>query len=378
MEQVYESIFEKLDPQQIRKIEKATRTKAIRDCCNKWLMKERHTKKMLYERCIAEGVIEIDSYTQFMRCLDYLIETNQVDRSLVWFKKKKRLPPKLLRYNHLLMIAEKIRGKTNVQLAVAVVLGYLQCMRSGEVVQLKRGDIDMEANEITIMDGKWKFRSESGGGKTEVIPLLPDVKLLLEKYFEYAGITSNQAYLFPSPKNPNKNIKSKTLYDRFRNILKEVGLHGKEHSYYEYEEKKGPNKGKKKRKYHYYFHSLRHSGASAYLKLSSGNLDAVRRLLRHEDYSTTQVYAKLNTTDLRDVLTKAARGEIKHVKTDLEFSEKQKIFDNVVAEDSKANLDSKKIELDMRKLEYEMTRMDYQMHLNKKPKEAILVMPSPE
>jgi integrase/recombinase XerD len=50
-------------------------------------------------------------------------------------------------------------------------------------------------------------------------------------------------------------------------------------------------------------HAIRHSYAIEVLKVTK-NLEAVRRLLGHEDYSTIKIYLNLTQQDLEDELKK--------------------------------------------------------------------------
>ena len=129
---------------------------------------------------------------------------------------------------------------------LAYALGFYNCLRVSEVVNLKIEDIDFERRLIHIKQAK--------GKKDRIIPIAPEVKRGLKHLPVGVGI--------------------RALQIAFNRISKKVtGIRHK-------------------------FHTLRHSGATYYLNEKKWNLRQVQVLLGHSRISTTQIYTHLNPIDL--------------------------------------------------------------------------------
>lgn len=129
---------------------------------------------------------------------------------------------------------------------LAFALGFYQCMRVSEVVNLKPEDIDYNTKLIRIKQGK--------GKKDRNIPIAPEVR---------SGL-----------KHLPINIGIRALQKMFKKKCNEV----------------------LKRDHH--FHTLRHSGITHYLVKKKWASLEVQRLAGHSKIQTTEIYTHINPTDL--------------------------------------------------------------------------------
>lgn len=92
-------------------------------------------------------------------------------------------------------------------------------MRAGEVLQLKVGNVDLNAGIVTIRDTKFR--------KDRLLPLPKSMTLRLRKYAAILGERAPEAYFFPAPdQGPYSTV---TIYGIFRRLLRECGIphHGR-------------------------------------------------------------------------------------------------------------------------------------------------------
>jgi len=131
---------------------------------------------------------------------------------------------------------------------LAYMLGFYQCMRVSEVVNLKPENVDMGMKMIKIKQGK--------GNKDRNIPIAPQV---------WKGL-----------KHLPIGVKIRALQTSFKKIAKEVldkDLH---------------------------FHTLRHSGATYLLNKKKWSTRHVQQFLGHSKIETTLIYTHVNPQDLLD------------------------------------------------------------------------------
>ena len=133
---------------------------------------------------------------------------------------------------------------------LAFALGFYECMRVGEIVNLKPEDIDINMKLIRIKQAK--------GSKDRNIPIAPEVVKGLRHLPINCGIRALQ-YKF-------KRMSNKVL--------------GRDH----------------------HFHTLRHSGITHYLTKKRWSSLEVQRLAGHSRITTTQIYTHINPTDLVEVM----------------------------------------------------------------------------
>lgn len=143
-------------------------------------------------------------------------------------------------------------------------------LRAGEVVAMTLEDLDWEAGEI-LVHGK--------GQRLARLPLPKDVGAALAHYLRHVRPACSTRRVFIRSKAPRRGFASSAaVCDVVRRALQRVGL----------------NPGFKGA------HLLRHSLATELLRRGA-SLDEIGQLLRHQQPTTTQIYAKVNIAALRRI-----------------------------------------------------------------------------
>ena len=131
-------------------------------------------------------------------------------------------------------------------------------LRSSEVCSLKSGDIIFDSDTVVI--------NRSKGDKSRVVILAPPLKGLMQQYFDMSGVTGP---LFRK-QTDNKPINHAVMCSLFQRVIRNTGI-SRVHP-----------------------HLLRHTFATSYI-LGGGDLETLRILMGHSDYSVTRVYLHLAT-----------------------------------------------------------------------------------
>lgn len=160
----------------------------------------------------------------------------------------------------------KLTRKKNHKLAF--LLGFYQCMRISEVVNLKKEDIDMQRGFIYVK-GSTPTHIGAKGGKDRDIPIRPEVKHYL--------------------RNLPIGIGCRAL----RGVIKRIAF-------------KAINKD-------IHFHTLRHSGATYYLNEMDVDIRNIQKLLGHSKLGTTQIYTHVTPESLKKAFENADNRNIKHI-----------------------------------------------------------------
>ncbi len=108
------------------------------------------------------------------------------------------------------------------QLLIGILL-YTGC-RAHEVVALKKQDIDLLQNTITLF---------TKGGKYNQVPIHDDLKFILNNYneaiknltIELQDLLQTSIYLFPSKADPNTYMPTRTLHDLMKKLSNATGRH---------------------------------------------------------------------------------------------------------------------------------------------------------
>jgi len=161
----------------------------------------------------------------------------------------KRRIPEVITEAELLLIIKSCKSKNH---KLAFILGFYECMRVSEVVNLKLEHIDKNSRQIMIKQGK--------GGKDRNIPINPFVLPKLKHLPIGCGIRALQIAF----KDKGKEVTGRDVH----------------------------------------FHTLRHSGATYYLNQKKWNLRKLQRFLGHSKVSTTEIYTHVNEQDLVDEMWK--------------------------------------------------------------------------
>ena len=156
------------------------------------------------------------------------------------------LLPEIITEEEFLKILKETK---NNQDKLAYSLGFYECMRISEIVNLKPENIDYNLKIIKIKQGK--------GSKDRNIPIAPEVLKGLKHLPIRKGVRALQ----------------KSLKRKFKEVLGRDDLH---------------------------FHSLRHSGITHYLTKKKWNSLEVQRLAGHSKISTTEIYTHISPQNLVD------------------------------------------------------------------------------
>ena len=138
---------------------------------------------------------------------------------------------------------EGLKKVKNPKHKLAFMLGFYECMRVSEVVNLQPEHIDRARGFLHILAGK--------GNKDRDIPIMKPIE---------AGL-----------KHIPIGIGSRALQKQIKNYWPEL-----------------------------HFHSLRHSGATMYLNDKKRDIRQIQQLLGHSRLDTTQIYTHISPTQLKD------------------------------------------------------------------------------
>jgi len=147
--------------------------------------------------------------------------------------------PKTISETEFLEVLKRI---DNQKYKLAFMLGFYECMRISEVINLTQENIDKERGFIHILSGK--------GKKDRDIPIMKPV----------------QRGLVHLP----INLSARGLLKAFKKYFPA-----------------------------YHFHTLRHSGATYYLNEKKVGLRQLQQLLGHSRLDTTQVYTHITPVELK-------------------------------------------------------------------------------
>jgi integrase/recombinase XerD len=126
----------------------------------------------------------------------------------------------------------------------AVMLGAYAGLRCGEIAALQMADVHRERGVIVVRNGK--------GGKDGIVPLSPVLALVLPQRGKAVSYQTGQA-----------------VGSEIRRLFRKAGIDARPHD-------------------------LRHSFGTEAARRANGNMELVRRLMRHESITTTQRYVEWN------------------------------------------------------------------------------------
>tara|TARA_Y100000031_G_scaffold70996_1_gene78675 strand:- start:7650 stop:8402 length:753 start_codon:yes stop_codon:yes gene_type:complete len=189
----------------------------------------------------------------------------------------KRTLPNVFNKKQLITLFENIEDPT---VFVGSLLSLFCGLRISEVCNLKKQDIDLEAEKVMVRGGK--------GDKDRIVMLPNSLKPLVEKWFRF---NKESEYFLPTMYN--KKYHKNMLSQKFRKCLAKSQLKIKT-----FITKHG------QQRYAYSFHTLRHTYAT-YLLEKGVDLYYVQRSLGHVDIHTTQIYAYISNKDLQNKINQA-------------------------------------------------------------------------
>jgi len=191
-------------------------------------------------------------------------------------KERGRKLPNVLNKKQLLTLFNCIE---ETDIFIAALLALCCGLRLSEVCSLRKQDIDFENERIKVVQGK--------GSKDRYVMLPQRFKPILEKWFRV-----NES-VFVISAMYNEQMSSTHLALRFRKYIKKAEL-----SIFLYKTTKGQPR------YAYSFHTLRHTYATFLLE-KGVDLYYVQRALGHSDIHTTQIYAYVSQSDLKNKINMA-------------------------------------------------------------------------
>lgn len=326
----------KKDPVLLQRELIAVRRERMREVCNNLLAGSEQntiTRRDLYEECLIEGVIPRNWLSQFGKELKYLENHQFIHSQLIKADGKNRDRMKIVFMpQHLRQIMKQIIEMRSpmsykVQIAIQWLLGLKECLRSSEVAALQWFNVRSGTNQIIVADSKSKNRANNkfGEGKTQPIPLFPDVKKVLLMYKKMLG-ASDTDYLFISPKDPNTHLASKTIFGRFERVLDSVGLREKHQLIRPARKDKN---GRVDPDYQHRFHTNRHTGIFYWLLIKK-NKGYVQQIARHRSIDTTDEYATLLTDTILKGCVQAENSNTHRITTVAQIQKlKQDLLDMI-------------------------------------------------
>lgn len=150
-------------------------------------------------------------------------------------------------------------------LYLAVLLALSTGMRYSEIMKLKKGDVDIGRNVITLKETK--------NGDVRSIPLVGTPLHLMKERLTI--ILNQEALIFPSTNDPKKPIDIRSAWERAVKLANIIDFR---------------------------FHDLRHTVAS-YLAMSGYSLLDIGTLLGHKDMQSTKRYAHLSQEHKQRMVT---------------------------------------------------------------------------
>ena len=244
-----------------------------------------------------EGKVGPRSFLRILSCLRIFYKFLHIEQLIddQTLRVLKKYPSKKIRYkkdlpdflskNQIEKIVEKIglNKKINefdkITNQALIMLFFTSGIRLSELISIKLSDIYFSNNEIRILGKGKKQRIVNFDDYTK--DLLIQYLTLIKKYPLVKDLYNNNLFV----NKDNKPLKRRKIQAIVMNNLKELDLAAY-----------GP-------------HTLRHSFATHLLN-NGVAIDAIRSLLGHVSLSSTQIYAKVTTTKLKETIKKShPRGE---------------------------------------------------------------------
>lgn len=189
----------------------------------------------------------------------------------------KRTLPNVFNKKQLIALFE---GIDDAPVFVGCLVALFCGLRISEVCNLKKQDVDLEAEKVVVRQGK--------GAKDRVVMLPSTMKPLLEKWFRY-----NKESEFVISNEYGSQYLPNLLSRRLKEYLEKAKL-----KIETFKTTTG------QQRYAYSFHTLRHTYAT-YLLEQGVDLYYVQRSLGHVDIHTTQIYAYISNKDLQNKINGA-------------------------------------------------------------------------
>lgn len=243
-----------------------------------WIEKTRKCKISTRNNRLAA----LCSFAEYIQSLD-LSNANKLYRSLqkIPFKQENDSDERAyFEQEEIKIFLDLPTPKNNMGIRDHTLLSFMYATgaRAEEVCNVKVGDIRFMSDE------KASITLHGKGGKTRRIKISQKPSLILKKYISYRKIGNQpESYVFPSQRNEKLSVKAiEEVFMKYEKIAKATY----------------PSMFKKAS---YPPHSMRHTTAMHMLE-AKVPLVVIKQFLGHENLSTTEIYAKLSTKKLNEVI----------------------------------------------------------------------------
>jgi integrase len=213
--------------------------------------------------------------TVFQSLVDANLAKSNPARIVKRYSEKNRKRTRFLQPTELVKFGQALAVEPNQDVRDFVELLLATGVRKGNAYSARWQDISFELSTWTIP----RIRAKTNQPHT--VHLTPKAASILQGRF--ARRAGNNEWVFPSKANPKKHVVD--FKNQFYRLLDRAGIQSRKHDFT--------------------FHDLRRTAAS-YLAIAGCSLQTIGAFLGHQDLSSTQVYARLLETSVRE---SALRGE---------------------------------------------------------------------
>ncbi len=257
--------------------------------------------------CYQEVRLNLVMKTLFNIIVSRALENNLIPSNrVIIYKRARGKLPTVFTTEQLQLIFESCNRP---KLAIVMWMGFFCGLRVKEVCNLKVSDINLDRRRLFIRDSKNPLRGKQGYGKDRVVAI-PQVAINPLK--KWLNVIKGGEWLIPSMQDPNRSIRTKTIHEQFRFLLKKIGLSEKEYEIGFVQENHGKPKSMVKSIYKYRFHTLRHTYAT-YLLEKGVPLENIQRSLGHKNLDTTLIYARISDRKTTEYIDDAFNRPLKLV-----------------------------------------------------------------
>lgn len=277
---------------------------------NELLSKEKKTRKNIYENLLSGNIVKPNSEKLVYEILEYGLENGLINSNrIIKFRKKEGRLPEVFTTDQLIKIFDEV---DNPKLAVCMWVGFFCGLRIKEVCSLLIDDINLTDKSIFIRNSKNTNRSKEGYGKDRYVSI-PDIAISpIQKWLE---IIQGGKYFIPSMQDPNSSIRTKTIHEQYRFLLKRCGLSQEEYTVNFKAKNFGKKKDLKKNIYKFRFHTLRHTYAT-YLLDKNVPIENIQKSLGHNQIDTTLIYAKVRDKKTKQLINEAFNTPMRLIRND--------------------------------------------------------------
>lgn len=213
-----------------------------------------------YEFCSAHNE---DKFSQFINPMIAYRKIEAVNQSRASKQEKKRKRNRYLTLDEIKLLKNEVKDDFNLKLGVEVLLSTGQ--RANSALQIKKRDINLENNTISLID-------EKVGGERYTGYITSTLRHILEKYLKDL---KNNDYIF---QKKNKQL----TYSQFSKDLTPILI-----------KLFNDNIDISDMDNRVVIHTLRHTFAS-HLAINSTSIYTIKKLMNHKDINSTIRYAKLS------------------------------------------------------------------------------------